>query len=67
MLLTKFGKNPIKHVEEEADCEKKKDELDLETDLDTVAWYLLAEVTFLVKMTFWPLWPQMTPGWPLTP
>ena len=24
MLLTKFGKNPIKHVEEEADCEKKK-------------------------------------------
>ena len=26
MLLTKFGKNPIKHVEEEADCEKKKKE-----------------------------------------
>ena len=26
MLLTKFGKNPIKHVEEEADCEKKKEE-----------------------------------------
>ena len=25
MLLTKFGKNPIKHVEEEADCEKKKE------------------------------------------
>ena len=24
MLLTKFGKNPIKHVEEEADCEKKE-------------------------------------------
>ena len=32
MLLTKFGKNPIKHVEEEADCEKKKErkkELDM--------------------------------------
>ena len=28
MLLTKFGKNPIKHVEEEAECEKKK-ELDM--------------------------------------
>ena len=31
LLLTKFGKNPIKHVEEEADCEKerrKKKELD---------------------------------------
>ena len=26
MLLTKFGKNPIKHVEEEADCEKKEEE-----------------------------------------
>ena len=25
MLLTKFGKNAIKHVEEEADCEKKKE------------------------------------------
>ena len=24
MLLTKLRKNPIKHVEEEADCEKKK-------------------------------------------
>ena len=24
MLLTKFGKNPIKHVEEEADCEKER-------------------------------------------
>ena len=30
MLLTKFGKNPTKHVEEEANCEKerKKEELD---------------------------------------
>ena len=26
MLLTKFGKNPIKHVEEEADCEKEEEE-----------------------------------------
>ena len=25
MLLTKFGKNPIKHVEEEADCEKEEE------------------------------------------
>ena len=24
MLLTEFDKNPIKHVEEEADCEKKE-------------------------------------------
>ena len=24
MLLTKFGKHPIKHVEEEADCEKER-------------------------------------------
>ena len=24
MLLTKFGKNPIKHVEEEANCEKER-------------------------------------------
>ena len=26
MLLTKFGQIPIKHVEEEADCEKKEEE-----------------------------------------
>ena len=25
MLLTEFGKNPIKHVEEEADCEKEEE------------------------------------------
>ena len=25
MLLTKFGQIPIKHVEEEADCEKKEE------------------------------------------
>ena len=31
---------------------KKKKKLDLETDLDTVAWYLLAEVT-----PSWP-WPH---------
>ena len=24
VILTKFGRNPIKHVEEEANCEKKK-------------------------------------------
>ena len=23
--------------------------------------------TFLVKMTFWPQWPQMTQDWRLTP
>ena len=22
---------------------------------------------FLVKIKVWPLWPQMTPGWPMTP
>ena len=37
MLLTKFGKHPIKHVEEEAIIVRRKKELDLETDLDTVA------------------------------
>ena len=41
VILTKFGRNPIKHVEEEANCEKEEEEeeeeLDLETDLDTVA------------------------------
>ena len=26
VILTKFGRNPIKHVEEEANCEKKKKE-----------------------------------------
>ena len=31
MLLTKFGKNSIKHVEEEADCEKKKKKKEEET------------------------------------
>ena len=25
-ILSKFGRNPIKHVEEEANCEKKKKE-----------------------------------------
>ena len=24
VILTKFGRNPIKHVEEEANCEKEK-------------------------------------------
>ena len=24
VILTKFGQNPIKHVEEETNCEKKK-------------------------------------------
>ena len=26
VILTKFGQNPIKHVEEETNCEKKKEE-----------------------------------------
>ena len=26
VILTKFGRNPIKHVEEEANCEKKEEE-----------------------------------------
>ena len=26
VILTKFGRNPIKHVEEEANCKKKKEE-----------------------------------------
>ena len=40
VILTKFDQNLIKHVAEEANCEKKerkKSQLDLETDLDTVA------------------------------
>ena len=28
--------------------------------------YSAAEVAFLLKMTFWPLWPQMTPESRLT-
>ena len=32
VILTKFGRNPIKHVEEEANCEKeRKKEKKLET------------------------------------
>ena len=26
VILTKFGRNPIKHVEEEANCEKEEEE-----------------------------------------
>ena len=26
VILTKFGRNPIKHVEEEANCEKEREE-----------------------------------------
>ena len=26
VILTKFGKNPIKHVEEETNCEKEEEE-----------------------------------------
>ena len=26
VILTKFSRNPIKHVEEEANCEKKEEE-----------------------------------------
>ena len=37
---------------EEEEEEEEEEELDLETDLDTVAWYLLAEVT-----PSWP-WPH---------
>ena len=50
MLLTKFGKNPIKHVEEEADCEKerRKKELDM-----------------LPSQTAYPAgFETSTPGWP---
>ena len=38
--------------EEEEERRRRKKKLDLETDLDTVAWYLLAEVT-----PSWP-WPH---------
>ena len=27
VILTKFGRNPIKHVEQDANCEKKKKEI----------------------------------------
>ena len=40
MIVTKFDGNPMKYVEEETNCQKeerRKKELDLETDLDTVA------------------------------
>ena len=26
VILTKFGRNPLKHVEEEANCEKEEEE-----------------------------------------
>ena len=32
VILTKFGRNPIKHVEEEANCEKEEEE---EEELET--------------------------------
>ena len=38
MIVTEFDRNPMKYVEEETNCQKeRKKELDLETDLDTVA------------------------------
>ena len=27
----------------------------------------IEEMHFLVKVKVWPLWPHMTPGWPMTP
>ena len=34
VILTKFGWNPIKHVEEEANCEKKEEEEEERKKLD---------------------------------
>ena len=31
------------------------------------AVYHVRIIAFLVKMTFWPQWPQMTQDWRLTP
>ena len=118
MLLTKFGKHPIKHVEEEAIIVRKK-ERKKETRhapfakgtgkvrrMDEVTAFLVKKkpfdpcdpkskfepisfeegstwcicmsyidkvrnieeiMHFLVKIKVWPLWPQITPGWPMTP
>ena len=35
--------------------------------LKLIHMYELHEYVFLVKINIWPLWPQMTPGWHLTP
>ena len=64
MLLTKFGKHPIKHVEEEAIIVRKKER---KKELETAPFAKgtgkvrrMEEVTaFLVKKTFWPLWSQI--------
>ena len=49
MLLTKFGKHPIKHVEEEAIIVRRKKELDI------------AAVTDGVSCRLWDLDPWLTP------
>ena len=33
VILTKFGRNPIKHVEEEANCEKEEEEEEEESSM----------------------------------
>ena len=64
LLLTKFGKNPIKHVEEEADCEKerrKKKELDM-CPLPRARVKLGGQTRsprFWCKKPFWPLWSKI--------
>ena len=35
MLVTKFSRNAIKHVEEEADCEKKERKKERKKELET--------------------------------
>ena len=54
LLLTKFGKNLIKHVEEEADCEKKEERK--------------KELDMLPSQTAYPAgFKTFTPDWPPFP
>ena len=48
MLLTKFGKNPIKHVEEEADCEKE----------ERTRHSCVIAMTRTLPLPFFDLWPR---------
>ena len=39
VILTKFGQNRMKHVEEEANCEKKERKEELESTSASRHWY----------------------------
>ena len=55
VILTKFGRNPIKHVEEDANCEKGEER---KKELNRLV-FLFSRLS-CKNSHFWPLWPQMT-------